>query len=137
MTAPDPRDEELPITAEDISTGIDLYFDHVSPFIPFIHRPTFAFENTARPLLMGMLCLGFQHGDNPKPHLASACFRHGCKILETTPAGDTSIERLAATQGCLLLHLYSIIYTMRDDRSHGLQLHVKSVEVGLRVYILS
>ena len=52
-------------TDRQIVIGLDLFFTHVSPFLPFIHRPTLALESIPRYFLLAMLAMGYQYGEDP------------------------------------------------------------------------
>ena len=45
--------------------GCELFFDHVTRYLPFIHQPTFNASQTDRRLLLGMISLGYQYGEDP------------------------------------------------------------------------
>ncbi|WRT70490.1 uncharacterized protein IL334_007488 [Kwoniella shivajii] len=119
------------LSLHDIHTGVELYFDHVSQFLPFLHRPSFRAEAVSKPLLLSVLSLGYQFSDEAYiwKTLASQCFHHAVKLLELTSA-STAAAKLALIQARLLLQVYSVMYTSGQETTCGLQLHAKSVELS-------
>ncbi|THY20663.1 hypothetical protein D6D01_06645, partial [Aureobasidium pullulans] len=115
-----------------IQKGCDLYFRHVSPFLPFIHHPTFDFRHLPEALLMGMLSVGLQFNteDEVYPDIAVQTFKRGIELLSQSEVSEEPLfaRNIHTVQAYLLLELYAAMYSGGQDTTIGLQMHHKSVE---------
>lgn len=117
---------------QQISRGCHLFFTHVSPFLPFIHKATFDPCRTSYSLVLGILSLGYQYGDDPdlgnKPgtgsHLSKLCF-YQARALLTPDEQKSSIpsEDIIKVQSYLLLQVCSMMYLCGKDSGYGLKIH--------------
>lgn len=64
-TSPPEIREDLELSAAQIERGCDLFFASVSHYVPFVHRPTFRVSQATWHLLFSILCLVYQHGEDP------------------------------------------------------------------------
>lgn len=122
-----------------VTKGCSLFFRHVSPFIPFLHQPTFSPTRTARHLVLGMLCLGFQYGEDPdhesQPdsglNLSKRCFQRALQLVafEEDSAGD-AIDGTTMTQTYLLLQIYAMMYLCGKESALGLKMHSKMISTA-------
>lgn len=123
-------------TASQIAQGVDLFFTHVSHFVPFLHLPTFDPTQSAEHLVLSMLCLAYQHGEDPDAgseastgdSLSQHCF-HRARVLiasegeiENSPA-----DELAMIQTYLLLEIAAMTYLCGKDSAYGLKVHSKMI----------
>lgn len=117
--------------------GVDLYFTHISPFVPFLHRPTFDVASATPHLLLSMLCLAYQHGEDPDTGdrvdsgmgLSTRCFHLARALLAA--GEDESAEAwtrdVSVIQAYLLLQICAMMYLCGKDSSYGLQMHSKLI----------
>lgn len=124
---------------EQITLGCDLFFRHVSHFIPFLHQPTFDSAHTQGHLLLSILALAYQYGDDPSctvsdggasgPHLSLRCFTQARLLVsrKKDSAEHTPLDQLALVQTHLLLELYAMLYQGGKDSAYGLQAHSKMI----------
>lgn len=126
-----PIQERLPATL--IQRGVQLYFRHVSPFLPFIHQHTFEHTDMPEALLMGMLSIGLQfESEEMDPSIPAQAFKHGRKLLTQAELSDEVLfaRNIHTVQAYVLLELYAAMYSGGRDTTIGLQMHHKSVEVS-------
>lgn len=123
-----------------VEEGCSLFFTHVSFFVPILHQPTFDTANTPRRLVLAMMALGYQYGEDPDAsheqdsgiRLSLRCFHNTLGLLVSTP--DTSDEdldaRLATVQAYLLLQIHAMMYQCADGSIDGLALHTKIIALA-------
>lgn len=99
-----------------LSRGCELFFTHVAPFIPFLHQPTFDVESASPLLVLSMLSLGYQYGDDPEcdapssgTDLSTRCF-HGARAMISFSDQDTGSENVVLVQAHLLLQICAMMY---------------------------
>ncbi|KAF1931523.1 uncharacterized protein M421DRAFT_32311, partial [Didymella exigua CBS 183.55] len=128
------------VSKTQITRGTELFFNHLSPFLPFIHQPTFDAYHTDKRLLLGMLCLGYQYGEDPDygeqagsgVSLSIQCFHQARALLKT----DNEDEQLSTSystfgvQACLLIQLYTMMYLCGSASAFGLQTHSKIISLA-------
>ncbi|KAE8372466.1 fungal-specific transcription factor domain-containing protein [Aspergillus bertholletiae] len=122
-----------------ITQGCDLFFTHVSHFLPFLHQPTFDTAHTPLHLLLSILSLGYQHGEDPDcgdqagsgANLSTHCF-HQARVLATTEEGRTNHSRHNTTliQSYLLLQICAMMYLCGDDSACGLKMHSNMISLA-------
>ncbi|KAM0722493.1 hypothetical protein Q7P37_001934 [Cladosporium fusiforme] len=132
------RDGWYPSTSQ-IDRGLDLYFTHVSHFVPFLHQATFDAVSAPPCLIFGILSLAYQHGEDPDiacqgnsgKQLAATCFHHG-RALCTLEAesDDDSTHNLALVQSLLLLEICAMVYICGKTSKQGLKMHGKVVSIA-------
>ncbi|KAF2123073.1 fungal-specific transcription factor domain-containing protein [Lophiotrema nucula] len=123
-----------------IAQGTHLFFTHVFHFVPFLHQPTFAVHNVADHLLASMLCVAYQHGEDPDRQyesgsgvvLSARCFdRARILITEEEHRTPESTDYVSMVQSYLLLQIYAMMYSPRPaDSSYALQAHSKSISLA-------
>lgn len=127
-----PTQEHFPATL--IQRGVQLYFQHVSPFLPFIHQHTFEHTDMTEALLMGMLSIGLQFESEQEmdPNIPAQAFKRGRKLLIQAELSDEVLfaRTIHTIQAYVLLELYAAMYSGGQDTTIGLQMHHKSVEVS-------
>jgi hypothetical protein len=122
-----------------ITMGCDLFFAHCSAFLPFLHQPTFDAEEAPTSLLLSMLCLAYQHGDDPEDTtndasgtiLSIRCFHRARTLIagyEENPEQLT--DALAMVQAYLFLQIFAMMYSCDDDSSYGLKTHSKMISLA-------
>lgn len=123
----DNDDDWSPSTAQ-IARGCELFFAHVSHFVPFLHQPTFDSNQAPLYLLLSMLSLAYQYGNDPEnpdesgADLSKRCF-HRARAL-------TSDEDISAVQSYLLLQICAMMYLCGQDSSHGLKMHSAMISLA-------
>ncbi|EPE08230.1 early growth response protein 1 (egr-1) [Ophiostoma piceae UAMH 11346] len=127
-------------SASQVDEGCSLFFTHISFFVPVLHQPTFVAANTPRHLLLAMLALGYQYGEDPDAsheqdsgiRLSLRCFHQTLGLLVSSP--DTSDDdldaRLASVQAYLLLQIHAMMYQCADSSIDGLVLHTKIIALA-------
>ncbi|KAL3455392.1 fungal-specific transcription factor domain-containing protein [Aspergillus heterothallicus] len=120
-----------------IRLGCDLFFAHVSPFVPFLHKPTFHPEHASPHLLLSMLCLGYQYGADPESNssdsgaaLSRRCFQHA----RTSISPET--HDLATVQSYLLLQICAMMYLCGAESAHGLKMHSITIPLARTVGLM-
>lgn len=126
-------------TASQTAQGLHLYFTHISNFVPFLHGPTFD-KNEAPPyLVLSMLCLGYQYGEDPDccnqdgsgVILSTHCFHRARVLLAMTEESDDDVSHnVAMVQGYLLLQICAIMYLCGKDSAYGLRMHSRMVSLA-------
>ena len=120
--------------------GCELFFDHVTRYLPFIHQPTFNASQTDRRLLLGMISLGYQYGEDPDcgelagsgARLSIQCF-HQARALLAADNDEEVVDTLQSTttvQACLLLQVLTMMYICGSASAYGLKTHSKIVALA-------
>lgn len=131
-------DEWYPSSSQ-ISRGVDLFFAHISPFVPFLHQPTFDPSMTPRFLVLSMLSLAYQYGEDPEnsAHFTSGhelslhCFSQARMMAASQEESDDDItHNLTLVQSLLLLELYAMMYVSGKDSKYGLKMHSRMISIA-------
>ncbi|KAL4945421.1 fungal-specific transcription factor domain-containing protein [Aspergillus oleicola] len=127
-------------SSRQIATGCDLFFAHVSHFVPFLHQPTFVPSQTPHVLLLSMLSLSYQYGDDPDNHsntgaeLSRRCFHRARIFLRNDHDHDTSdapfSSSIATVQSYLLLQICAMMYLCGSDSSYALKIHSAMISLS-------
>ncbi|OAL45025.1 hypothetical protein IQ07DRAFT_463581, partial [Pyrenochaeta sp. DS3sAY3a] len=126
-------------SAAQTARGIDLFFTYVSNFLPFLHRPTFEASQVARPLLLSMLCLAYQHGDDPDfgtevgsgMTLSVLCFRRARTLIAAEEENvDEATRCVSMVQTYLLLQIFAMMYSCDNSSAFGLKTHSKMISLA-------
>ncbi|KAJ4992574.1 early growth response protein 1 (egr-1) [Stagonosporopsis vannaccii] len=128
------------LTTTQIARGTDLFFTHLSPTLPFIHQPTFNTDQADKRLMLGMLSLGYQYGEDPDHEeqigsgatLSMQCF-HRARVLLRSDNDDEEIDIIQSTatiQACLLLQVYTTMYLCGRASAYGLKLHSRIISLA-------
>ncbi|KAE8368077.1 fungal-specific transcription factor domain-containing protein [Aspergillus caelatus] len=122
-----------------ITQGCDLFFKYVSHFLPFLHQPTFDATHIPLHLLLSILSLGYQHGEDPDcgdqvgsgASLSIRCF-HQARAFTTTEEGRTENPRqnTSLIQSYLLLQICAMMYLCGDDSASGLKMHSNMISLA-------
>lgn len=128
------------VTTTQIDRGIQLFFTHLSPTLPFIHRPTFDATKVDRRLLLGMLALGYQYGEDQDcgerigsgADLSMQCFHRARVLLKSDNDEEefVAIQSTAIIQACLLLQVYTTMYLCGKASAYGLKLHSRVISLA-------
>lgn len=133
MDSPRLQNDWFPSSLQ-LTRGCELFFAHVSPFVPFLHQPTFDVTQTAPLLALSMLCLGYQYGEDPEcgnqagsgVGLSTRCFHRARALIsfysDEGPA-DGLTNTLMAVQSHLLLQVCAMMYLCGDNSAYGLKIH--------------
>lgn len=126
-------------SSSQISRGFDLYFECVSIFVPFLHRPTFDASRVTRFLTLSMLCLAYQHGEDPDcgeeassgKSLSLRCFQQARSLLssEDETVEDSTLN-IQMVQAYLLLEICALMYLCGKDSAYGLKMHPKMISLA-------
>jgi hypothetical protein len=126
-------------TALQISRGCDLFFTRVSHFLPFLHSPTFDPTQSPPHLVLSMLSLAYQHGEDPEcgnqegsgESFSIRCFHRARALLasdEGRPNATTMITTLV--QSYLLLQICAMMYLCGDNSASGLKMHSHMISLA-------
>ncbi|KAF2625128.1 hypothetical protein BU25DRAFT_397679 [Macroventuria anomochaeta] len=132
--------DDWKVSTTQVARGTELFFNHLSPFLPFIHRPTFDANRTDRRLLLGMLSLGYQYGEDPDygeqagsgGSLSMQCF-HQARALLASDNDDQHLDTVRSTttvQACLLLQVFTMMYLCGSASAYGLKTHFKIIALA-------
>ncbi|KAH7363165.1 hypothetical protein B0T11DRAFT_91857 [Plectosphaerella cucumerina] len=132
------QDEWMPSEMQ-IARGRDLFFVHVSHFVPFLHQHTLDTAQIANYLLLSMLSLAYQHGEDPDTggiqgsgHKLSVRCYHRARLLvacDDERAHDTA-HSLSMVQAYLLLQIHAMMYMCGAESSFGLKTHSKMISLA-------
>ncbi|KAL4908307.1 hypothetical protein BDW74DRAFT_188421 [Aspergillus multicolor] len=116
-----------------IKTGCSLFFAHVSPFVPFLHQPTFDANKAPIHLLLSMLSLAYHYGFDPDANtpdsgavLSTRCF-HRARAFLATPCNNT--DPITTVQSYILLQIASMMY-LSSESHHTLPMHSTSISIA-------
>ncbi|GAW23074.1 hypothetical protein ANO14919_126240 [Xylariales sp. No.14919] len=116
--------------------GCELFFTHVAHYVPFIHYSTFDQSQIPSYLLLSMLCLGYQYGDDPDceyetgtgASLSRRCFRRARGYLATIEEDEEeTTQQLSLVQSYLLLQICAMMFLCGKYSFYGLRAHSKMV----------
>lgn len=112
-----------------IARGCELFFAHVSHFVPFLHQPTFDYNQAPLYLLLSMLSLAYQYGSDPETpdetgaDLSKRCF-HRARALTNDE------DNISTVQSYLLLQICAMMYLCGEDSSHALKMHSAMISLA-------
>lgn len=125
-------------TSPQVERGLQLYFTYVSHFVPFLHRPTFDAREIPGYLVLSMLCLGYQHGEDPVggqeadsgAALSRRCF-HRARVLVAVEESmdDEARDSISLVQAYLLLEICAVVYLCGADSAYGLKMHPRMISL--------
>ena len=122
-----------------IALGCNLFFTHVSPFVPFLHQPTFDATRFAPHLVLSILCLGYQYGEDPESatqvgsgvSLSARCFYRARALIASDDGGaDGLTHNVTVVQTYLLLQICAIMYLCGDNSTYGLTMHSSMISLA-------
>jgi hypothetical protein len=132
------RNDWHPAT-EQIDRGLELFFAHVSHFIPFLHRPTLDPACIPAYLVLGILSLAYQYAEDPiapdRPgsgeKLSLLCF-HRARVLAASEeeVEDDQPHNIALVQTLLLLELCAMFYICGKTSTQGLKMHSRMISIA-------
>ncbi|OIW25769.1 hypothetical protein CONLIGDRAFT_582201 [Coniochaeta ligniaria NRRL 30616] len=123
-----------------VAHGCTLFFNHVSHFVPVLHKPTFDMTSASRPLVLAMLSLGYQYGQDPEcaedresgARLSSRCFHRGRVLVasDDDDAPDDMEHNVVMVQTYLLLQICAMMYLCSNDSAYGLKMHATMIALS-------
>lgn len=128
-----------------ISRGCELFFSHVSHFLPFLHRDTFSPYGLPLCLVLGVLCLGYQYGEDPDcdyepgsgARLARSYFHQARAFLSSSASQERgSLDGIHLIQSYLLLQICAMMYLCGEDSAYGLDMHTKTISLARSVGLM-
>ncbi|KAL4965053.1 fungal specific transcription factor domain-containing protein [Aspergillus stella-maris] len=131
--------EDWSPSSRQITTGCDLFFAHVSHFVPFLHQPTFDPSQTPHLLLLSMLSLAYQYDDDPEggsntgAELSRQCFHRARTLLKAEHDTDTPepfSSNIATVQSYLLLQICAMMYLCGPDSTYALKMHSAMISLS-------
>jgi hypothetical protein len=138
MNIPQIQEEWFPSSSQ-IAWGCQLFFEHVSHFVPFLHQPTFDTTQTPSHLLLSMLALAYQYGNDPDSmhqgesgaSLSLRCF-HRARLLIASDErrAHNSLYNITMVQAYLLLQICSMFYVCGEESAYGLKTHSKMISLA-------
>lgn len=119
-------------SAQQITRGRELFFAHVAHFVPFLHQPTFDTSHAPPHFLLGMMCLAYQHGDDPDEInvedsgsiLSLRCFDRTRALMELEG------NDLFLLQSHLLLQICAMMYLCGNYSAVGLKIHTTMISLA-------
>ncbi|KAL2819390.1 fungal-specific transcription factor domain-containing protein [Aspergillus granulosus] len=134
--APSPTYDWSPSTLQ-IAYGCELFFTHVSLFIPFLHKPTFNPDQAPPHLILSILSLAYQYGSDPEsnhPNAGGALSYRCFQQARTTLSPET--PEIATVQSYLLLQICAMMYLCGADSAHGLKMHSITIPLARSVGLM-
>lgn len=132
---PQVQDDWAPSAAQ-LALGCELFFSYVAHYVPCLHQATFSASQASPHLLLAMLSLAYQHGEDPElgsqpgtgALLSRQCF-HRARGLLALFDEDTEepIPHVSIVQSYLLLQICAMMYLCGKDASYGLRMHSKMI----------
>jgi hypothetical protein len=131
--------EEWFPSASQIARGVDLYFTHILHFVPFIHRATFDASQTPMHLILSMLSLAYQHGEDLDSDdqagsgaiLSTRCFHQARALLSAMEQENDdqpgATKDISMIQAYLLLQICATMYLCGKNSEYGPQMHSKMI----------
>ncbi|KAG5802258.1 hypothetical protein H9Q74_013343 [Fusarium xylarioides] len=132
------QNDWLPTTSQ-ITQGCQLYFKHVSHFLPFLHEPTFDSTSIPGHLLLSMLCIAYQYGVDPDRtdqqgsgvSLSERCYHRARDLVSGDDNGpDESTRTLSLIQSLILLEVYAMMYLCGNHSAYGLKTHTRMISLA-------
>ncbi|KAI2947297.1 transcriptional regulator family: Fungal Specific TF [Aspergillus niger] len=126
-------------SASQIREGCSLFFTHVSHFLPFLHHPTFDPSAIPSHLLLAMLSLSYQYGEDPEcdartgtgTSLSTRCYLRARSSLSSSNHPNSTItDHLSLVQTYLLLQICAMMYLCGSDSTQGLQMHATMISLA-------
>lgn len=126
-------------SAQQITRGCNLFFAHVSHFVPFLHQPTFDVTLADPQLVLSILCIAYQYGEDPECGdqvgsgviLSRRCF-HRARALITS--SEERLDRLThtvmMTQTYLLLQICAMMYLCGDEATYVPKMHSSMISLA-------
>ncbi|KAF7585334.1 hypothetical protein BBP40_011224, partial [Aspergillus hancockii] len=131
--------DEWSLSPLQITRGCDIFFLHVSHFVPILHKQTFDATQLPPHLVLSILCLAYQYGEDPEcsnqagsgATLSIRCF-HRARALTASREGKASslTENMHMVQSYLLLQLYATMYLCGTDSAYGLKIHSNMISLA-------
>lgn len=132
------RNDWQPSTVQ-VEQGLQLYFEHISHFIPFLHRPTLDPACTPTYLILSILSLAYQYAEDPMSQdqpgsgekLSILCF-HRARVLAASEeeVEDDQPHNLALIQTLLLLEVCAMFYICGKTSTQGLKMHSRMISIA-------
>ncbi|CAG8274416.1 unnamed protein product [Penicillium nalgiovense] len=135
---PQLQDDWAP-TALQISRGCSIFFASVSHFLPFLHSSTFDPTQAAPHLVLSMLCLAYQYGEDPEcgdqegsgESFSIRCFHKARALLASDEErSDASTMITTLVQSYLLLQICAMMYLCGDNSACGLKMHSHMISLA-------
>ncbi|KAF5977034.1 hypothetical protein FBULB1_6704 [Fusarium bulbicola] len=132
------QNDWLPSSTQ-ITQGCQLYFKHVSHYLPFLHQPTFDATSVSTHLLISMLCIAYQYGVDPDRSdqqgsgvsLSERCYHRARDLVSGDDNGpDESTRTLSLIQSLILLELYAMMYLCGNHSAYGLKTHTRMISLA-------
>ncbi|TGJ88334.1 hypothetical protein E0Z10_g428 [Xylaria hypoxylon] len=133
---PQSRDDGWAPSPIQSARGCELFFTRVAHYVPFIHHSTFDQSQIPLYLLLSMLCLGYQYGEDPDceyqtgtgASLSKRCFRRARAYIATIEEDEEeAMQQLPLVQSYLLLQICAMMFLCGKDSFYGLRAHSKMV----------
>lgn len=132
------RNEWYPSTAQ-VKRGLDLFFAHVSHFVPFLHRPTLDAASIPSYLILSILSLAYQYAEDPAildqpgsgEQLSLLCF-HRARVLVASEeeVEDDILHNVVLVQTLLLLEICAMFYICGKTSTQGLKMHSRMISIA-------
>ncbi|CAG8900039.1 unnamed protein product [Penicillium egyptiacum] len=134
----------LTAQAEPVDTSLAEYcfntqFWIVSHFLPFLHSSTFDPTQAAPHLVLSILCLAYQYGEDPEcgdqegsgESFSIRCFHKARALLASDEErSDASTMITTLVQSYLLLQICAMMYLCGDSSACGLKMHSHMISLA-------
>ncbi|KAI1120711.1 fungal-specific transcription factor domain-containing protein [Nemania abortiva] len=136
---PQSQDDGWAPSASQSARGCELFFTHVAHYVPFIHYSTFDHSQIPLYLLLSMLCLGYQYGEDPEceiptgtgARLSRRCFRRARAYISTIEEDEEeTMQQLSLVQSYLLLQICAMMFLCGQNSFYGLRAHSKMISLA-------
>ncbi|PYI35775.1 hypothetical protein BP00DRAFT_412028 [Aspergillus indologenus CBS 114.80] len=126
-----------------IHRGRDLFFNHVSCFLPFLHHATFDITQVSAYLILSILSIAYQYGDDPEREdesgsgatLSVQCFHRARALLpshedDADDTAEATSSHLTTIQSYLLLQICAMMYLCGESSTQGLKMHTAMISLA-------
>ncbi|KAI0902880.1 fungal-specific transcription factor domain-containing protein [Ustulina deusta] len=130
------QDDGWTPTESQSTRGCELFFAHVAHYVPFIHSSTFDKSQIPLYLLLSLLCLGYQYGEDPEceyqtgtgASLSRQCFHRARAYIAIIEKDDEeAMQQLPLVKSYLLLQICAMMFLCGKYSFCGLRAHSKMI----------
>ncbi|KAJ5147097.1 hypothetical protein N7476_001376 [Penicillium atrosanguineum] len=122
-----------------VTRGCHLFFSHIAHFVPFLHQSTFDSNQSPSYLIVSILCLAYQYGEDSEcgeqagsgADLSMRCF-HRARSLIASEEGRSDIlpDKIPIVQSYVLLQICAMMYLCGESSAFGLKIHSSMISLA-------